>query len=175
MMTHSNTLNADRLARYLCESSPDAFYGGEAYEVEPARVALGFDHDQMQEAIDDAQMRGWITHKRLMGGRGPMRPEWELYFAFDPSVKGWDPSEDAFTVARALVDHGAAGAKPSELAQSFKWPARRINVACGWLSAHGMLEEPRSYEIPSQAPFYFAWLRAGDATRQFVGSSTSVG
>jgi hypothetical protein len=151
---------AERLAFFLAERSeigvPVASMQSE-YEVQQS---LNVSSEQLEMAVEELKDRHWlrVSMQRPVGPAGfsSIGPNPELFFAMDPSVKGWSPESDAMEVAAALVNTGAPQPSLREVAQVLGWPPRRLNPAVYFLERQGAI-----LTAPTMGSAPYAYPRVG--------------
>ncbi|MFO1253213.1 MAG: toll/interleukin-1 receptor domain-containing protein [Inhella sp.] len=92
-------------------------------------------------------------------------PEDELFVRLDKYWMDWNPADDAYLVAAALVNN-TVKADPMDIAEHFGWNERRLNPALAYLANRNLVRPVRA----AGTRFALAWVMPTDDTRRYVKS-----
>lgn len=151
---------ANTLAKAMVEASPQAHKFGPFWSYEEAAQKTGLSVDDVRDAV--YELSGMVTDFH----RQRFHAEEELFVRLDKFWKPWDPSNDAVTVAAALVNKSVDG-DPNEIARYLGWEARRLNPALSYLQSRNHVKGLRNM---TGSAYVLATMFATDATRRFVKS-----
>jgi hypothetical protein len=78
---------------------------------ETISIETGLNKDDIIDAIEELEDRGFVKHSRHIGdqGIGRVLSQAVLYVQFDKHFKEWDPEQDALKVAVALMNEAVDG------------------------------------------------------------------
>src|SRR5262249_37192077 len=130
--------------------------------------ALALTEEETGMAVDELEELGWIQrhrHKTRRSGVSTISPRPSLFFALDPLVKGWNPKEDARSVAAAVINSGNESLSWKALDDIFGWGPRRINPAAYYLHEHQLAV---CLQVKGIEPYAFLSLRITPKSRRFV-------
>jgi hypothetical protein len=156
--------DSERLARYICGQSADARVGGETFPTVAISAALNMTKEDLDLAANELEEQGLIRVHRSMGSPDVLMAEAELFRRFDRSVKGWDPEDDALTLARTVAQN-QGGSATSDVAKALGWAPRRINPACEVLTAR---DSRCARKYTGVSPFTYGNLVATDSIRRLA-------
>lgn len=133
------------------------------------KEATGLDDDDIIDAVDELESRGYVKALRVMGsppfGYAHVYPKDALFVDFDkPFKQQWSPEDDALQVAADLVN-GSGSGHVSEMAKKYDWTPRRMNPAVSYLIENDLVgagSERGSH------PWVRHWLYKTPSTRRFV-------
>lgn len=151
---------ANALAKAMIEASPQAHKFEPFWSYEEAAQKTGLTADDVRDAV--YELSGLVTDFH----RERFHAEEELFVRLDKFWKPWDPSNDAVTVAVALLNKSVSG-DPEEIAKYLGWEARRLNPALSYLQGRNHVKGLRNM---SGSAYVLATMFATDATRRFVKS-----
>ena len=84
--------------------------------------------DELLDGLGDLENYGLVKSIGFIGSPPRYQLEVDAYPAFDPGVMGWDPKEDARTLAREALATRDTVSVPA-LDEKLGWPRRRLNPA----------------------------------------------
>lgn len=84
--------------------------------------------DELLDGLGDLENYGLVKSIGFIGSPPRYQLEVEAYPAIDPAVMGWDPNEDARTLAREALATRDTVSVPA-LDEKLAWPRRRFNPA----------------------------------------------
>jgi hypothetical protein len=119
------------LAVWLTEQSEDGLRDPVMFDA----IAEAFADDDtrvLEEACFELEHLGMVSCSTAMGHPvRSVRPDYALFWAFDPVVKRTDPRADAAQLAEMILEDDAYASVP-KLHEILDWPKRRLNpaVAC---------------------------------------------
>lgn len=122
------------LALWLTEESEDGFSRPVSFE----KIRDAFPErtkGDMEEACFELQHLGVVKCEGAIGRPVlTVRPNYQLFWTFDPTVRGSDPRKDASELAKLiLTDEGLAIV--SRLQDAAGWDRRRLNPAVAYLQS----------------------------------------
>jgi hypothetical protein len=130
--------HAQRLAALLCEKSEHGILGDPTLSADDVLAALGITLGELALAADELEERFLVKRLQTIGqGKAGFRhitPTEHLFIRIDPFVKGWDPVEDAKTLAVTMVNAGTDYVRIRDIDQALKWGPRRMNPALSYLA-----------------------------------------
>jgi hypothetical protein len=126
----------------------------------------GFSEEVLEEAFDELEESFRVGLLKSLDAPPMIFPENSLFWVFDPSQKGWNPEEDAFSCAVFMVNSGKDGISLSELEQAYSWSVRRVNPAATYLVEHGLVLASKAMSHPEAYP----WIGVTSKTRRFAKS-----
>ena len=90
-------------------------------------------------------------------------------FETDPELRGWNPAEDAVSLAGAMVNAAAKTgyANLSDVDALLGWGPRRLNPAAEYLALHGYI---RPLNTMGSKPYVFSSAAVDHRTRRFAES-----
>ncbi len=128
--------NELRIAEYILRDSQEGMVRGD-YRMEDLSVAVSLDIRSVKQAVAELVSRGYLERLPLLGTDAPpVMATPFLFWDLDLYVHGWNPREDAKTIARALVetsDSGHGRLQTKTFAERNGWPLRRLNPALQYL------------------------------------------
>jgi len=128
--------NELRIAEYILRNSQEGMVRGD-YSMEDLSVAVSLDIRSVKQAVAELVSRGYLERLSLLETDAPpIMATPFLFWDLDPYVHGWNPREDAKTIARALVetsDSGHGRLQTKTFAERNGWPLRRLNPALQYL------------------------------------------
>jgi hypothetical protein len=151
---------ANVLAKAMVEASPLAHKFEPFWSYEDAASKTGLTVEDVRDAV--FELSGLVTDHH--GQR--FYAEEELFVRLDQYWKPWVPSDDAVTVATALVNKSVKS-DPGEVAKYLGWEARRLNPALSYLESR---QHVRALRNMTGSDYVMAAMMATDATRRFVKS-----
>ncbi len=130
---------------------------------------LGLDEiaDQAGLTVEDAEDAIHELSGVTENHHGTIFPKAELFVAFDSFFRDWDPAADAFHLATDMVNDPDFPNEPSDIAERFGWPARRLNPAIAYLSSRGLIQ---CHQSLGSSPYNDYIVEKTPATRRFVKS-----
>ncbi|HMS84792.1 MAG TPA: GGDEF domain-containing protein [Nitrospira sp.] len=131
--------HGQRLAQYLNFKSEAADRGESLLRPEQVLSDTKMTEEQLSIAADELRARGWVEAQAdgsLVGFRY-IQPTIFLFIETDPGLKGWDPRQDAKTVAKAAIEMNAQSLSTREVGKTLSWEPRRLNPAMSWLENRG--------------------------------------
>ena len=159
---------AGRIAAYLVQSSERGRWGDPQLPVDELRALAMVSDDDIVEAIDELESRGWVEPTLALGagalGFVRVMPTPQLFSALDAMLMPWNPSEDARTVAAAILNTTGGAMVVQDLAQQLGWTPRRVNPAITLLVDSGVMEHSKSIDREYQ---YYS-LRKNATSRRFL-------
>jgi hypothetical protein len=164
--------DAQRLAVLLNERSENAIPVMSYMSAEAVCKELDITPDDLALAADELRAIGWVTLSRERptgpAGFARIRPEAHLFFATDPSLKGWHPVVDAHAVASALVNARRSTVSVADIDTVLAWGPRRLNAAVDALVA-GNFAKP--LDVKGTYPYAHYCLYVTPATRRFASQT----
>jgi hypothetical protein len=151
------------LALWLSRTSTDGLHDPHPVTKDiPPLLGEGHSLADVEEAAEELAGYGLVTLSRHIGG-SRMRPTWQLFAKVDPHAKGWNPEEDARTLARFVLEKGD-GLRAPDLEQQSGFERRRFNPALSFLLT---FFDPNlvSREVQPDYPTYHAHLSPGARLR----------
>jgi hypothetical protein len=121
-------------------------------------------------AADELRARGWVT-TQADGSKIGFRYIQSTIFLFvetDPALKGWDPRQDAKTVARTAIEMDRQSLSPEEISENLKWEPRRLNPAMSWLENRGFAKFSRAM---GSSPYRFTGMFITPSTRRLASET----
>lgn len=134
--------NELRIAEFILSDSQEGLLRGD-YSMEDLSAAVSLDIKAVKQAVADLVSRGYLERLPLLGTDAPpVMATPFLFWDLDLHVHGWNPREDAYTIARALVeasDSGHGRLQTKAFAERNSWPLRRLNPAVQYLVASSVV------------------------------------
>jgi len=133
------SLAGQQLAQYLNARSQTAEAGDPILGPDQVLSDTKMTQEQLSVAADELRVRGWVTVQAdgsLIGFRY-IQPTIFLFVETDPALKGWDPRQDARTVAQSAIGMNDQSLSPREIGEKLGWEPRRLNPAMSWLENRG--------------------------------------
>jgi hypothetical protein len=134
--------NELRVAEYILKD-PQEGVARKVYNMEDLSAALSLDIKDVKHAVAELVSRMYLERLAVRGTDAPpVMATPFLFWDLDPYVHGWDPREDAKTIARALVetsDSGHGRLQTRAFAERHGWPLRRLNPALDYLVASSIV------------------------------------
>lgn len=162
--------NADRLAKFLIQSSPTGLTGDPEYELDALVVATGMSEGALGDAAEELLERDFVETEFSANGRDTpfdILTATDRLFAFYDSVFGdTDPEVDAHQLARDLLNETVPSNVAAAAAQ-YDWSPRRMNPAVSLLIALDVVIDD---ELLGSAPWRQHELLATRKLRRFVES-----
>lgn len=120
---------------WLAETSED----GLSSPVDYARIQESFqevDDTDLQEACHELEHLGFVSLSRAIYPRpiATVRPLYALFWAFDPIATGNNPTADAVSIAKMMLDDSTLASIP-KLEEAVGWPKRQLNPAVARLTS----------------------------------------
>ena len=117
-----------QLAAALARACPDGL-GREEFGLDAlCRLLPEIDRHDIEDAMADLEVLGLFERERFLGKRWMVRLTPAFYLQLDDQILGWNPTADAVTVARLLLERDASGVA-SDLHNKTDWERRRFNPA----------------------------------------------
>ncbi|MCX5721979.1 MAG: GGDEF domain-containing protein [Nitrospirae bacterium] len=126
--------------------------------------------EELTIAADELHARGWLTTD-VDGSKIGFRyiqPTPFLFFETDPDLRGWDPRQDAKTVAVVAVGLGKESLSPREIGEKLGWEPRRLNPAMSWLENRGFA---KLYSAMGASPYRFTGMFITPSTRRLASET----
>ena len=171
------SLHAQRIAALLnkrCEKGIEAEF---FVAIEDLQSELGLSDSDILVAISELQDDGIIkaplmnaNGKASLHGIHAIAPAAGLFFATDPDLRRWNPSEDAKDLAAALVNTENGSSDLDSLRQRLGWPTRRVNAAAYYLDAYGYAKGLRTHD----QTFAFGFLMSTPRTLRYGAQSGRI-
>lgn len=159
---------AGRIAAFLIQSSERARWGDPQVPVEELRAFAGVADDDIAEAVEELESRGWVAPSRGLGngaiGFHRLMPTPQLFAALDGTLMPWNPADDARTVVAAILNTVSGSMVIPVLADQLGWTPRRMNPAITFLVDAGAMEHSNSIDPDYQ---YYS-LRKNPTSRRFL-------
>ena len=148
------------LALWISRTSTDGLHDPNMFTRDIA-AALGDEHTvaAVEEAAEELRELGLVE----VGVLSRVRPTWQLFAKVDPHAKGWNPEEDARTLARFVLEKGD-GLRAPDLEQQSGFERRRFNPALSMLLTF-FDSNLVSREVQPDYPTYHAQLSPGARLR----------
>jgi len=149
--------HAEKLSVFLNEKS----INGVKYEpqITPKQIIdeLALNESEIALAASELEELGWfqLTTSITMGEVGfiYISPLPLLFIETDPYIKGWNPYDDAVSLASALVNTGHTSISIKQIDDTLEWGPRRINPALYILDLKGVINTSETldptYAFPS--------------------------
>jgi len=163
---------AQRLAAELNRGS-ESGWGYDMVGCDALLTALDMTPEELGIAASELDEWGWVKLHRTMGDGparfGTLQPRVQLFVETDEVLRGWNPVEDAATLAAAMINDAAGGSHASipRVAQGLGWPPRRLNPAADYLAERGYI---RALRTMGSAPYVFTNAAVDFKTRRFAES-----
>lgn len=121
-------------------------------------------------AADELRSRGWVTVQpdECLAGFRYIKPTIFLFIETDPALKGWDPRQDAMTVAKTVIEMSSPSLRTSEVGEKLKWEPRRLNPAMSWLENRGYA---KFISTMGSSPYRFTTMFVTPSTRRIASES----
>jgi hypothetical protein len=131
---------AGRIAAHFVEVSEKGREGDPALSVDELRALTAVSDDDLLEAVDELEARGWATRSTALAPLGFVRLSAHpaVFAALDAQFKEWNPEADAKVIAAELVN-GPGQAVLCVLAEQLGWTPRRMNAAIAYLDGRGLI------------------------------------
>ncbi len=159
---------AGRIAAFLIQTSKRGRSADPQLDVDDLRAIAEVPDDDIAEAVDELESRGWVTPTRALvaGPLGFVRllPTARLFSDLDAMLMPWNPREDARTVAAAIVNSNGGSMVIQLLAHQLGWTPRRMNPAVTLLVEDGVMDNSNSHD----AEFEYYSLHKNISTRRFL-------
>lgn len=167
------SVNAQRLAALLSERSETGTNYDPQMNPEDILTALGLSEEEISLAADELDEKCWVELLKTSGtgkaGFAEIAPKPKLFLETDLTLKGWNPREDAKTLAATLAKLGSdSQAALATLDQTLGWGPRRLNPAAQFLTANGYAEP---IEVMGTHPYAYAALVVTARTRRLAQES----
>ena len=162
--------SGQRLAQYLNTKSQAAEEGDPFLGPDQILSDTKMSEDQLSIAVDELRARGWATldaDGSLVGFRY-IRPTIFLFIETDPALKGWDPRQDAKTVAKTAIKINDQSLLPREVGEKLGWEPRRLNPAMSWLDNRGYAKFTSAM---GSSPYRFTAMFITPSTRRLASES----
>jgi hypothetical protein len=134
--------NEASVAEYILRTS-QLGTGRSTYRVDKVAEGTGIEFEAVNSAITELVSREYLERLEVLDTDAPpVKARHSLFWDLDVFVKGWDPREDAKTIAKALVSKSGAGngrLGTRDLSQRQNWPLRRLNPAVRYLVASSIV------------------------------------
>lgn len=122
---------------------------------------------QLSIAADELRAREWVEVQAdgsLVGFRY-IQPTIFIFIETDPSLKGWDPRQDAKAVARTAIELNDQALSPREVGEKLGWEPRRLNPAMSWLENRG---HAKFSSAMGSSPYRFTTMFVTPSTRRLA-------
>lgn len=126
---------------------------------------LKIPQDEFRVAIDELLLNGYIQSHDLCRDCDAIYPENKLFWETDNELYNWSTEQNAYDLAKALVEHENSAVVISVLQKLLDWPIRKLNPAATFLVEHLLAE---SGDQNSYADYVYPILQETPATREFV-------
>jgi hypothetical protein len=165
--------HAQRLAVLLNERSATGLDSDVFLGADMVSEALPMTDDELAMAADELEEKEWVKLLKTSGmgkaGFTEISPTAKLFLETDSPLKGWNPRNDAKTLAATLVDMGDdRGADLATLDKALGWGPRRLNPAAHYLATNGYADH---IEVMGTHPYVYAALIVTARTRRFAQES----
>lgn len=158
---------ATNLGRFLIEDSEESHPFEKTYEVKRLAEALEFTPQEMNDAIEELELKGLVRSLKLLGTQpynyGQVEPTYPLYLHFQGITTPYDPENDIRIVASAIAAKEQLSGQ--DIQQITKLPPSRINRAIRYLEDYGIIQVVKYL---GTTPFVFGRAQATRLTRKFV-------
>ena len=122
------TGGAAAAATHMVKSCPDGLAQQWSSIEDLMQAYPDLSRDELLDGLGDLENYGLVKSIDFIGSPPRYQLEEGAYVAFDPAVMGWDPKEDARTLAReALATRDTVNV--ATLDEKLGWPRRRLNPA----------------------------------------------
>lgn len=159
---------AEAIVRVMMERTEHGDDMDPQIEADDLRSATGLTDDDIIDAVEELEQRGYVRRLRAFGGGSLGFPtlfaEGALFVAFDKHFTDWNPEADALKIAADLVNGVNDGMVP-KIAEAYGWAPRRMNPAVNFLIEHGLVESSGKM---GTHPWCRFWIRNTHRTRRFV-------
>jgi diguanylate cyclase (GGDEF)-like protein len=159
-----------KLAQFLNEQSLNADGAEPFLSSESLLTGIQITEEELAIAADELRVRGWVTTQAdgsKMGFRH-IQPTIFLFIETDPALKGWDPRQDAKTVAQTAVKMESQSLSPREIGENLRWEPRRLNPAMSWLENRGFAKFSRAM---GSSPYRFTGMFITPSTRRLASET----
>lgn len=159
-----------KLGQFLNEQSMNADEGDPILDSESVATGTRMTEEGLAIAADELRAHGWVTTQAdgsKIGFRY-IQPTIFLFVETDPALKGWDPRQDAKTVARTAIEMDRQSLSPGEISENLKWEPRRLNPAMSWLENRGFAKFSRAM---GSSPYRFTGMFITPSTRRLASET----
>ncbi|OYT19925.1 MAG: hypothetical protein CCU26_09125 [Nitrospira sp. UW-LDO-01] len=159
--------DGQQLGQYLNSKSQAADRGDPILGPEPVLSDTKMTEQQLSIAADELRARGWVEVQAdgsLVGFRY-IQPTIFLFIETDPTLKGWDPRQDAKAVARAAIELNELSLSSREVGEKLGWEPRRLNPAMSWLENRG---HAKFSSAMGSSPYRFTTMFVTPSTRRLA-------
>lgn len=153
---------ANAVAKVFVEESATARHFDPALSIEELMKKTGLTEIQLEDALYElgTDMVRAEPHR-------PVIPQGELFAHFDRFWKGWDPREDALTLAASMMNDANFPTNPTQIDARLGWGPRRLNPAMAYLADRKLVRELRCHD---GSDYRYIVIQQIPATRRFVQS-----
>ena len=166
---------ASHIAAFLVRQSTKGRWGDPQLSIDELRRVVGVPDDDIAEAVDELERRGWVHVRRALGagqiGFVGLMPTPGLFVALDGALMSWNPVADAREVAAQIVNSEGKAMVVPLLDRQVGWGPRRMNPAIEYLVSEGVIDHSNSGDPDYQ---YYS-LSANVRTRRFLQERSSRG
>jgi hypothetical protein len=126
--------------------------------------------EELAIAADELRVRGWVTTQadRSTIGFRYTQPTFFLFVETDPTLKSWDPRQDAKAVALTAIGMDSPSLSPREIGEKFGWGPGRLNPAMCWLENRGFANFSKA---TSSSPYRFTGMFITPSTRRLASET----
>jgi diguanylate cyclase (GGDEF)-like protein len=159
-----------KLAQFLNEQSLNADQADPFFGSEQILTGTTMTEEELAIAADELRVRDWVTTQAdgsTIGFRY-IQPTFSLFFETDPTLKGWDPRQDAKAVALTAIGMDSPSLSPREIDGKLGWEPRRLNPAMCWLENRGFANFSKA---TSSSPYRFTGMFITPSTRRLASET----
>lgn len=159
-----------QLAQFLNTKSQAADEGDPILGPEQVLSDTKMTEEQLSVAADELRARGWVTLQAdgSKVGFRYIQPTFFLFVETDPDLKGWDPRQDAKTIASTAIEMDSQSLSPREIGEKLGWEPRRLNPAMSWLENRGYAKFSRTM---GSSPYRFTAIFITPSTRRLASEA----
>lgn len=157
--------NAVSIAMWLAESDGFGAEGFVMHQFAEIQEATGLEYSVAEEALDELEEAVMVELIRSMNEPPLVKPRNRLFWELDPHVKGWNPEQDAKSLAATAVNMQKDIIDLDELAGVLEWSPRRTNPAAAYLVEYCIAKGSLT---TSAVPYAYNWLQVTPKTRRFA-------
>jgi hypothetical protein len=157
--------DAERVAVWIARKSLSGLTGDWLIILTDISQECSLSEDETRDAVDELMERGYVREYGLCSLGDALWPENRLFWEVDELAKGWNVLDNAFALARRLVQTGEPTVSLQELHEALGWELRMLNPAATYLIDNGLVDS-----IPPGVPLEYACshLTPTHRTRRFI-------
>ncbi len=162
--------SGQRLAQFLNEQSLNADQSDPFLGSEQLLTGAMMTEEELAIAADELRVRDWVTIQAdgsTIGFRY-IQPTFSLFVETDPTLKGWDPRQDAKAVAFTAIGMDSPSLSPREIGEKLGWEPRRLNPAMCWIESRGFANFSKA---TNSSPYRFTGMFITPSTRRLASET----